>query len=323
MNDGHLRVIPEPVLRMLHCPISGTGVSLQGGSLVCESGCHRFRISETGIPLFAEAYLSDEAQAQREHYDRIAGAYLTNLSYPHTQEYTAYLDRAFLDLLYEGRDGARRDPGRVAEICCGRGEAFHLLRDRVTTGVGVDVSLAMLEAARAEFAREGFTFLQGDATRLPLKAAQFDTVVVLGGIHHVADRKRLFSEIHRILVPGGLFCFREPVSDFFLWRGIRWVVYRLSPTLDHATERPLLWSETVPPLQQAGFDLRAWKTCGLLGFCLLMNSDVLVFNRVFRFIPGIRSIARTMAQMDAMMLKLPGVRNAGLQVVGAAVKAGH
>jgi len=329
MNDGHLRDIPEPILRMLQCPISGAGVSRDGGSLVCETGCHRFRISESGIPLFAEAWVSDEGRTQREHYDRIAGAYLTNLSYPHTQEYTAYLDRIFLEVL----DAAGRDPGRVAEICCGRGEGFLLLRDRVKTGVGVDVSLSMLEGARAEFAAEGYTFLQGDATRLPLKTAQFDTVMMLGGIHHVSDRQRLFSEVHRILVPGGLFVWREPVSDFFLWRALRWIIYRVSPTLDHETERPLLWSETVPPLERAGFRPRAWKTCGLLGFCLLMNSDVLVFNRVFRFIPGIRGIARFMAHLDEMMLKIPGMRRAGLQVVGSAVarrapdapsrKAGH
>jgi hypothetical protein len=42
--------------------------------------------------------------------------------------------------------------------------------------------------------------------------------------------------------------------------------------------------------------LTSWKTYGFLGFCLLMNSDVLIFNRLFRFIPGIRAITRAFAR---------------------------
>src|SRR5262249_53998825 len=157
-------------------------------------------------------------------------------------------------------------------------------------GVGVDVSLSMLEAARRDLPADRIKLMQGDATSLPLASGRFDTVVMLGGIHHVSDRKRLFSEVQRILKPGGRFLWREPVSDFSPWRAIRAMIYRLSPTLDHETERPLLWRETVEPLEAAGLRLEAWRTCGFLGFCLLMNSDVLVVNRVFRFVPGIRGL---------------------------------
>jgi SAM-dependent methyltransferase len=143
---------------------------------------------------------------------------------------------------------------------------------------------------------------------------------MLGGIHHVNDRRRLFAEIARILKPGGRFYFREPVSDFFLWRWIRAVVYRLSPILDHDTERPLLYRETVPLLADCGLACRVWRTHGFLGFCLFMNSDVLFFNRLFRFIPGIRRVTRFFAGLDDWTLRLPLMGRAGLQVVGAAVK---
>ena len=53
---------------------------------------------------------------------------------------------------------------------------------------------------------------------------------------------------------------------------------------------------------------------------VVMNSDVLYFNRLFRFIPGIRYITRAFARFDNWCTGLPGLRRAGLQVVGKAVK---
>ena len=76
----------------------------------------------------------------------------------------------------------------------------------------------------------------------------------------------------------------------------------------------------MPYLEKAGFKLRAWETYGFLGFCLFMNSDVLVFNRVFRYIPGIRGITKFFANLDDLIVRLPGFKRAGLQVVGVAEK---
>jgi hypothetical protein len=51
-----------------------------------------------------------------------------------------------------------------------------------------------------------------------------------------------------------------------------------------------------------------------------MNSDVLFFNRLFRFVPGIRAITRASTRLDEAALALRGPRRAGLQVVGIAPK---
>jgi SAM-dependent methyltransferase len=178
----------------------------------------------------------------------------------------------------------------------------------------------MIESAQYELPADRFFFLQGDATMLPLIDGQFDAVLMLGGIHHVRDRQQLFREVFRMLRPGGRFLWREPVSDFLLWRAIRAVIYRLSPSLDYYNEHPLIFSETLPALQGAGLRLVDWRTYGFLGFCLLMNSDVLVFNRLFRLIPGIRAIARFMTRLDDLTTRAPGLRRAGLQVIGIAEK---
>jgi ubiquinone/menaquinone biosynthesis C-methylase UbiE len=303
-------------LALLRCPLTGERLHRTGATLVTQSGRNAYRINPSGIPLFAEQECSAEGRAQQQHYDRVAPTYLRNLTYPHTQEYTRSLDQALLEQV------GRASLGTVAEICCGRGEAFHLLGDRIERGIGIDVSAGILEAAARETSGSSFSFVQGDATRLPLTSEGFDNVIVLGGIHHVNDRARLFGEISRILKPGGRFYWREPVSDFLPWRALRAVVYRMSPALDRETEHPLLSRDTIPQLADAGFRLTSWKTYGFLGFCLLMNSDVLIFNRLFRFVPGIRGFTRMMTHVDRMTLSLPGMSRAGLQVVGVAEKPG-
>jgi ubiquinone/menaquinone biosynthesis C-methylase UbiE len=264
--------------------------------------------------LFAEDFLTPEAEAQRHHYNKIAAAYTANLEYPHTQEYLAYLDRAANDAIGEG------ELGTVAELCCGRGEALTLFGARARRYIGIDVSESMLQASQELHHHPNAIFAQADATRVPLAPDSVDTVIMLGGIHHVPARTKLFAEIARILKPGGRFLYREPVSDFALWRALRAVVYRLSPMLDSATERPLLYEETVPVLERAGLHSLRYQTHGLVGFCLFMNSDVLVFNRLFRFVPGIRALTRASARVDEAVLSLPGLRRAGLQVIGIAQK---
>lgn len=306
-------------LRLLRCPATGSPLTLRGSRLVPElpRGEHQtisYEVDDRGIPLFATEFCSPEAAAQRDHYDTVAQAYVTNLGYPHTQEYMAYLDRALHEATGAGPFGV------MAEICCGHGEALSLFAHRASAAVGVDISPAMLHVARSKFTAENVALVQGDATCLPLASQAYDTVFMLGGIHHVPDRQALFREIARILKPGGRFYFREPVNDFSPWRMIRAIVYRLSPALDHETESPLRFQDTAPVLADAGLDLRLWKTLGFLGFCLFMNSDVLVFNRLFRYVPGIRTLTRWSARLDEMILALPGMSRNGLQVIGVAEK---
>lgn len=304
----------EDILPLLRCPQTGEPLRQDGQRLVNQSGKFSYEISANGIPLFAEQFCSEEALIQQKHYDNIADAYATNLQYPHTSEYMSYLDDALRDV------DVTASLGKCAEVCCGTGEAFALFEDSISTGIGVDVSQSMLSKGKASFDNPRLHFIQGDATLLPLADDSFDSVVMLGGIHHVPDREALFQQVFRVLVPGGSFVWREPVNDFWLWKLLRGIVYRLSPILDHETERPLTYDETVPVLEEAGFTVDHWRTYGFLGFCLFMNSDVLFFNRLFRFIPGIRGITRASARFDDWCTRLPGMQRAGLQVVGKATK---
>lgn len=302
-------------LDLLRCPITGSNLHRLADGRLSADGGRCYMINPDGLPLFASESASGDARRQELHYDFVASAYLKNLSYPHTREYMAFLDRMFLEAMGD------RSIGTTAEICCGRGDAFMLVGGRVSRGVGVDISTAMLREAMKNSLAPNISFVQGDATRLPLASNSFDSVFMLGGIHHVNDRSALFSEVYRILRPGGMFYFREPLSDFFLWRWLRAVIYRLSPALDHETERPLLREETEWPLRQAGLELAHWKTHGVVGFCLFMNSDILIVNKLFRYVPGIDRITRLSTRFDEMITSLPFLQHVGLQVVGVARKS--
>jgi SAM-dependent methyltransferase len=211
--------------------------------------------------------------------------------------------------------------GTVAELCCGAGEGLHLIERRADRIVGVDVSTAMLEAAAREPMPVPRLLAQGDATRLPLQTGRFDTVLMLGGIHHVNDRAGLFAEIARVLKPGGRFVFREPVDDFVVWRAIRAVVYRAASSLEADTEHPLRFADTAAAIETAGMTLGSWRTFGFLGYCFLMNSDVLPINRVWQYVPGIRPLTRAAARIDDLTLRVPGLAHAGLIAIGTARKA--
>lgn len=275
-----------------------------------------FVINDHGVPLFAsssEVLISTSLQ-QQAHYDIIAQAYQDNLESKQHKEYIKYLDSLLAEQLvkFAGEE--------VLELCCGSGELDSIPSPVSFVGVGIDLSEKMLNMAIRKNRNNKFFYVQGDATNLPILNNSFDTVVMLGGIHHVPDRNALFSEVFRVLKPGGAFIFREPLNDFWLWRLLRSGIYYISPLLNHDTERPLKYCETVPILDRCGLKIELWIPAGLFGFCLFMNSDVLFFNRFFSHIPGIEYIVRAFVRLDRFLLSLKSLRHIGLQVVGVALK---
>ena len=51
-----------------------------------------------------------------------------------------------------------------------------------------------------------------------------------------------------------------------------------------------------------------------------MNSDVLLFNKIFRKIPKIRSIVKGFTKIDEFITNLSFMKNRGLIVIGMAKK---
>jgi hypothetical protein len=97
-------------LKKICCPESRQDLHHVNGSFISVDGKYRYQISAVGVPLFAESFLTVNAERQRNHYDKVAAKYIENLQYPQTLEYLRYLDAAFLQ---EIKDANLTD---VAEI---------------------------------------------------------------------------------------------------------------------------------------------------------------------------------------------------------------
>jgi SAM-dependent methyltransferase len=98
---------------------------------------------------------------------------------------------------------------RALELGCGHGgEMAYLVREGATV-VGIDLSTRRLDAARA--IAPGAAVLLADAERLPFGDGAFSLVYGNSVLLHL-DRAGAFSEIGRVLEPGGKAVFFEPLD---------------------------------------------------------------------------------------------------------------
>ncbi len=57
--------------------------------------------------------------------------------------------------------------------------------------------------------------------KIPFEDNTFDLITCFGVLHHIANVSDVFREIKRVLKPGGLFIFREPIISMGDWRFAR------------------------------------------------------------------------------------------------------
>jgi arsenite methyltransferase len=175
-------------------------------------------------PEMTESEILKVRQGIKEKYDRVAAAgaggcfrYPTGKAGMEIQSYPQELINNFPPEVPAAFCGVGNpfslgsfDPGdAVLDIGCGAGVdslvAAHLVGAGGTV-VGLDVTPAMIERARAHQARLGLanvTFQVGEAEALPFPDASFDVVISNGVFNLTLNKEKALKEAHRVLKPGG------------------------------------------------------------------------------------------------------------------------
>lgn len=88
-------------------------------------------------------------------------------------------------------------------------------------GIGIDIAVDSLVAGKISDI-DGNEFIAADVEALPFKSNSVDFLMVFDVIEHLSDQAKGFSEISRVLKPGGIFLLHIPIKDnrfsMFWWK---------------------------------------------------------------------------------------------------------
>ncbi len=94
----------------------------------------------------------------------------------------------------------------LLDLGTGTGRMLELFGPEIERGLGIDMSLDMLQLARDRLERAGLrncSVRQGDLYDLPLANDSFDVVILHQVLHFLEDGARAIQEAARVLRPGG------------------------------------------------------------------------------------------------------------------------
>ena len=148
---------------------------------------------------------------------------------------------------------------RVLDVGCGLGGTARYLAlhfgCRVT---GLDLTPEYVDAATMLTARlklaDRVEFRVGSALEMPFEPASFDLVWTEHAQMNIADKPKLYGEIHRVLKAGGRFAFHDVLQ------GPGGDVYYPVPWATDASHSALIGpAELRKLLQSLGFDVKLWE----------------------------------------------------------------
>lgn len=109
-------------------------------------------------------------------------------------------------------------PGRLLDLAAGTGDQIVAAKKKFPNleVTGLDLSAEMMRLAGPKFAAlpgPAPEMLVGDALNLPFEPGSFDSVSISFGLRNIPDRAGVFSQVLRVLRPGGRFLVLEMYHD--------------------------------------------------------------------------------------------------------------
>jgi len=208
----------------------------------------------------------DPDRLQSEQFDQLQVQYEAHYDDPTTQAYRHKFMNAPMF------DGLELSGMRVLEAMCGSGQTTEYLLAAGASVTGLDVSPKQIESFQRRWPQ--CTAVCASILESTLEDDSFDCVVVVGGLHHVQPHVReAVTEIHRLLKPGGHFCFVEPHKGSFP-DSIRKVWYRHDSTYFGENEESI----DLPKLKEAfasRFDFLKESYQGNIAYLFVYSSMIL------------------------------------------------
>jgi ubiquinone biosynthesis O-methyltransferase len=98
---------------------------------------------------------------------------------------------------------------QVLDVGCGGGFMAEALAARGAHVTGIDPAAKAIAAAVFHAKAQGLSihYVEGSGEALPVPDGSMDIAVCVDVLEHVADVELVLREIHRVLKPGGVFCF--------------------------------------------------------------------------------------------------------------------
>jgi phthiocerol/phenolphthiocerol synthesis type-I polyketide synthase E len=125
-----------------------------------------------------------------------------------------FINKNSVKLVLEVIGDCQVDGKRVLDVGCGRGGTIYTLKTffKPASLTGLDLSTAAIEFDRKTHGDARTTFYEGDAENLPFADSSFDIVTNVESSHSYPHIHNFYSEVHRVLAPGGHFLYTDALG---------------------------------------------------------------------------------------------------------------
>lgn len=126
-----------------------------------------------------------------------------------------FVNRNSVKLVLELIGDSPIDGKRVLDVGCGRGGTVFTLKNffKPASVTGLDLSSTAIEFDKKAHGDDRTFFHEGDAENLPFVNESFDVVTNIESSHSYPNIHRFYSEVYRVLTPGGYFLYTDALGS--------------------------------------------------------------------------------------------------------------